>query len=157
MPRLRATASATALLVSFCLSAGCDGSATARHKEVGEGRTGYSGPLVKDAWSGIGAVHSRLEMKQVERFPDRSVLRLYVTNLGTESERIEFPASATDQNIDFRLVDPVGRKAYMPLMNADDESVGSEPSFSDPASRTVYRGVTFDAGVFGRIPGVPVR
>lgn len=100
-------------------------------------------------------MHSRLEMKQVERFPDRSVLRFYVTDLGTESERIEFPASATDQNIDFRLVDPVGRKAYMPLMNADDESVGS-----DPASRTVYRGVrsvTFDAGVFGRIPGVPVR
>jgi OOP family OmpA-OmpF porin len=130
-----ATATATALAVLVWLPAACDGAAPRREKHSGQPEVGHPGPLAKDAWSGVGAQHSMLVMKDVERFPGRSVLRFYVTNLGKESAKIEFPASLTDQNIDFRLVDPVGRKAYTPLRDASDSVVGSEPSFSDPGVR----------------------
>lgn len=125
---MRSPRACAAVLIGTSLAlAACSGGGAAQSG----GRTAqrYAGPLAKEAWSGFEpgpwAAHSRLEMKQVERHSDRSVLRFYVTNLAKQRN---YPAFyrwvARYDNLAFTLVDPVGHKAYTPLYEGS-RTVGS--------------------------------
>ncbi|MFP3961442.1 OmpA family protein [Actinomadura fulvescens] len=86
----------------------------------------YSGALVKEAWSGLPAYRSRVEMKQIERYGDHSVLRFYVTNLEQTPRSITFALGMVPSgNHDFKLIDPVGHKAYFPHYDGAGDTVGS--------------------------------
>ncbi|WP_165966940.1 OmpA family protein [Actinomadura sp. 7K507] len=87
--------------------------------------------MAKEAWSALNGGHSRIEMKQVERHGDRSVLRFYLTNPGKEPDHYSFGTSIAGSafgNLHFMLVDPVGQKAYTPLYddNGNGKTVGSD-------------------------------
>ncbi|WP_165978301.1 OmpA family protein, partial [Actinomadura darangshiensis] len=119
------------LLVLPLALTGCSG---ADNKKPGSHTTPdkpkpYTGPMAKDAWSSLNGGHSRIEMKQVERHGDRSVLRFYLTNPGKKEEHYSFgttlPGSAYG-NLHFTLIDPVGHKAYTPLYDDRDKTVGSD-------------------------------
>lgn len=110
--------------------AGCTGgdAKPTSHRTSAEKPKPYTGPLVKDAWSALGGAHSRIEIKQVERRADRSVLRFYLTNPGKEPAHFSFGttiAGSANSNLHFKLVDSVGHKAYTPLY-AGDKTVGSD-------------------------------
>ncbi|WP_141578138.1 OmpA family protein [Actinomadura sp. WMMA1423] len=113
-----------ALLLLPMVLAGCSGGGEERPKP-------YTGPIAKDAWSALGGGHSRIEMQQVERRGDRSVLRFYLTNPGTEPAHFSFGTAIGGSaygNLHFMLVDPVGHKAYTPLYdgNGEGKTVGSD-------------------------------
>jgi outer membrane protein OmpA-like peptidoglycan-associated protein len=134
-----ALAALTAL--PLVLLAGCDGGGGSpaergtAERGTAQSRRPYSGPAAKDAWSALGGGHSRLEVRAVERYRDRSVLRLYVTNPEREPRSYSFATSAAGTafgELNFRLVDPVGHKAYGPLYDRDGQgnTVGSDIRFT---------------------------
>lgn len=242
----RGTAIITAVLIVL---AGCrPGTPTTGNGQGLAGReaaAGSSAALTKEGWFGIGGgFHERLEIQRVDRYPDKSVLRFFVTSLEDEAETPRFGVSGAGAiyTLQFKLVDPIGRKLYYPMYDANESrqidvkpfyrdgpylvavfaitnlgpggvswiygyegvSSGTFGAFSvvDPASKTVYRGVrigpdnpndyedayvdagaanfrenagttnrgffyvpappadvksvTFDAGPFGQIPGIPI-
>ncbi|MEO3822544.1 OmpA family protein [Actinomadura sp. B10D3] len=119
------------LLLLPPLLAGCSGDT--EENRAGRGTASgkpkpYTGPMVKDAWSSLNGGHSRIEMKQVERRGDRSVLRFYLTNPDKKPQHYSFGttiAGSAFGNLHFKLVDPVGHKAYTPLYDDADKTVGS--------------------------------
>ncbi|MES9543162.1 OmpA family protein [Actinomadura sp. NPDC000600] len=131
---MRTGRTVTALLLLPMALAGCSGGGEqkpASHRTAAEKPKPYTGPMAKDAWSSLGGGHSRIEMKQVERRGDRSVLRFYLTNPGKEPEHYSFGttiAGSAYGNLHFMLVDPVGHKAYTPLYdnNGTGKTVGSD-------------------------------
>lgn len=123
----RTVAALLAVLVSLAACSDSDTKPTSQ-------RTGpekpYTGPMVKEAWSALGGGHSRIEMKQVERRGDRSVLRFYLTNPGKKPDSYSFATSVAGSafgNLHLMLLDPVGHKVYTPLYdkNGDGKTVGS--------------------------------
>lgn len=119
---------AVPLVVTAC--SGGDEKPRARHAPPQKPKP-YTGPMVKDAWSSLGGGHSRIEIKQVERRGDRSVLRFYLTNPEDRPKGYSFATSAAGVafgNLHFTLVDPVGHKAYTPLYdnNGKGKTVGSD-------------------------------
>ncbi|MGK5554048.1 OmpA family protein [Actinomadura kijaniata] len=89
-----------------------------------------SGPMVKQAWSMTNGSPTKIEVTGVERHADRSVLRFHLTNLGQAWNQFSFGtslASAAFAEIDFLLLDPVGRKLYHPLVDegGKGKAVGS--------------------------------
>ncbi|GAA3192991.1 OmpA family protein [Actinocorallia longicatena] len=128
--------------------------------------------LTKEGWFGIGVkLHARVEIKNVERRQDRSVLHFTVTSL---DDRPVIPQNAFGHALgDFRayripLVDPVGRKIYHPLVNASRDTLGSVQGRYLPG--VVYEAVVYyppipegvevvtalTAGTAGEFTGVPV-
>ncbi|WP_158079492.1 OmpA family protein [Actinomadura sp. CNU-125] len=78
-------------------------------------------------------------MKDVQHFPDHSVLRFYLSNPGKESTFFSFGTSVAGSAfgaLNFGLVDPVGHKAYTPLYTGSS-TVGSDLRFqsADPGAR----------------------
>ncbi|XVQ85625.1 OmpA family protein [Microbispora siamensis] len=127
--------------------------------------------LAKEGWFGpTGPLHARVEMRGVERFPDRSVLRLTVTSLEDEARHTgnAFGTAAGDfGSYRIPLIDPVGGKVYHPLTDRVG-TLGSKPGYYQPGVRyetVVYypaipadvRTVTaITAGTAGEFTGVPV-
>jgi OOP family OmpA-OmpF porin len=111
------------------------GAATPR---PGGSRPTPSASLVKEASAALGTGRTRLEMSRVERFPDRSVLRFFVTNLENHPTAPSYPTSLAGsvfKVINFKLIDPVGHKGYFPLFDVNDNEVSSEPQPSTPGVR----------------------
>ncbi|GAA1559213.1 hypothetical protein GCM10009678_47800 [Actinomadura kijaniata] len=112
-----------------------------------------SGPLAKEARAMLGT-HARIEVKQVERHADRSVLRLHLTNLKDSPSQFSFGtslASAAFAELHFKLVDPVGRRIYHPLV---DE--GGKGRMVGSVTRTYHAhpGVRYETVVhFPPLPG----
>ncbi|WP_433333913.1 OmpA family protein [Spirillospora sp. CA-294931] len=131
-PLLHSTA---ALVLVTALAAGCgidDEPDEKKKPKVGKSSPRYTGPMVKNAVSAfaMGRV-SRLEMKQIERYPDRSVLRFSVANPSKETHHFSYATSVAGSafnNIHFTLIDPVHNKAYTPMYddNGNGKTVGSD-------------------------------
>lgn len=121
-----------AALVLVVLLAGCGGAGNSGDPEAApptaEGTTAPAGgPLAKEAVAAFSTHRLRLEMLRVERHPEESVLRFAVTNLGDQLSSVGFGTSmAGAANFDFKLVDPVGHKAYTPLYDEAGQTVGSD-------------------------------
>ncbi len=125
--------------------------------------------MVKEGWFGFGS-HARLEIQHVERHPDKSVLRFFVTSLAEQATVPSFGVAgvAGRANLHFMLVDPVGRKLYYPLYDDTETTVGSQASASEPGVR--YEAVlhfppvpahvttltVVSPGTAGEFTGVPV-
>ncbi|GAB3159902.1 hypothetical protein GCM10027161_67320 [Microbispora hainanensis] len=142
-------------------------------EEPTEGSTGASTgtSLAKEGWFGpTGPLHARVEMREVERLADRSVLRFTVTSLEDEPRHTgnAFGTAAGDfGSYRIPLVDPVGGKVYHPLTDRVG-TLGSKPGYYKPGVRyetVVYypplpadvRTVTaITAGTAGEFTGVPV-
>jgi outer membrane protein OmpA-like peptidoglycan-associated protein len=94
------------------------GGATASRQGAG-GPVGTGGPIVRDGYFiARGATKMRLEVTDVQRLGQRSVLRLAVTSLAAEPVFgvSLFGAGRVDTSLSgFALVDPVGRKLYRTL------------------------------------------
>ncbi|MEU8175335.1 OmpA family protein [Microbispora hainanensis] len=127
--------------------------------------------LAKEGWFGpTGPLHARVEMGEVERLADRSVLRFTVTSLEDQPRHTgnAFGTAAGDfGSYRIPLVDPVGGKVYHPLTDQVG-TLGSKPGYYEPGVRyetVVYypplpagvRTVTaITAGTAGEFTGVPV-
>src|ERR671924_2025047 len=130
-PMLRATAAGLTLTIAVLSGCGLGDDKKGQNGARGASPTQrYTGPLAKEAWSMLGGTHARIEVKRVERFADRSVLRFYLTNLEKQPNSFSFGTSAYSMGFDeilFNLVDPVGRRLYHPLWDqgGDGDMVGS--------------------------------
>ncbi|MEV5825827.1 OmpA family protein [Spirillospora sp. NPDC052242] len=166
---------AAALVLPLALVAACDGgdgggpAATAGTEKT----PAYTGPMVKEAWSALGGGRSRIEVKEVGRLPDRSLLRFYLTNPGKEATFFSFGTSVAGSafgNLHFTLVDPVGHKAYTPLYDGGGLTVGSETRWTSvhpgvryetvlafpPLPESVRRITVISPTTAGEFTGVPV-
>jgi len=132
---------------------GSDGGADRPAADRSGGQTGQvslpGGTLAKDTRSGFYRRRSRLEMRYVERHPDRSVLRFAVTSREREREAFDFGRQQmTPPAFDFTLVDPVAGKAYTRLLDGSGQVIGSIPWLETP-------GVRYEAEV--HFPPVPAE
>lgn len=125
----------------------------------------------KEGWFGLThPLHARVEMRQVERFGDKSVLRFTVTSLEDEARAAgnSFGTALGDLgSYRIPLIDPVGGKVYHPLTDRVG-TLGSKPGYYQPGvhyETVVYyppipadvRTVTaITAGTAGEFTGVPV-
>ncbi|MBO2454619.1 OmpA family protein [Actinomadura barringtoniae] len=130
----------TAVAAVLILLAGCSSPSEAKPEGKTAAPPKYTGPLTKEAWSGLPASHSRIEMKQIERYADHSVLRFYVTDLEREPRTIAFSTGMAGMGkLDLKLIDPLGHKAYFPLYDKDGtgDTVGSQtwPQSNAPGVR----------------------
>jgi outer membrane protein OmpA-like peptidoglycan-associated protein len=141
---------AAGFALAIALVSGCaGGSAGPEEREDGRGASPAQryagGPLIKEAKGMLKSSHARIEVKRVERFADRSVLRFYLTHLGTGVGSFSFATSAAGMafhEIRFDLVDPVGRRLYHPLR---DEGGGGEMVGSSTQAFTARPGVRYEA------------
>ncbi|MDL4819639.1 OmpA family protein [Actinomadura opuntiae] len=147
MMRSRGAVAALTVL-PLILLAGCDGGGPSADRRATGPATPkpYTGPMIKDAWSSLGGGHSRIEIKDVERYPDRSVLRFYLTDPEREPKAYSFATSVAGSafgDLHFKLVDPVGHKAYTPLYDRDGQgdTVGSDLRYTSVQPGARYEAV----------------
>ncbi|GAA2001774.1 hypothetical protein GCM10009799_31220 [Nocardiopsis rhodophaea] len=130
--RLRAVAAlgcAAALLTGCSLSASWEEGINGQEQD--SEHTDYGqGPYVREGLFGGHAFPARVSVQHVERWPDRSVLRFTMNTLKETDKSYIFQMNAfsgglTGRNWAFSLVDPVNQVHYAPLLNAEEESIGS--------------------------------
>jgi OOP family OmpA-OmpF porin len=165
---------AAGVLAVLAVVAGCSSQthakALGKHPSNGQRPPAGRADMVKEGWFGVGGgFHARLEIRDIERYPDKAVLRYFVTSLENEPKIPTFGVSGAAglSNLQFKLVNPIGRKLYYPMYDANQTTVGSEAALSVPGVR--YEAVLYfspvpdvanitviSPGTAGEFAGVPV-
>ncbi|MQY03834.1 OmpA family protein [Actinomadura macrotermitis] len=102
----------------------------------------------------------RMEMKQVERFKEYSVLRFAITNIGPKPQDTSmlFGNWYLDRSFGrIALVDTVGRKYYFALRAQDDDGFGSQNNFTSLEPGVPYEGHVYYPVLPGNVERVMVR